>query len=150
MLQRVIHLTLVVVVSLALATPASAGMARGGGFQTGFGGGGHGSESRGGFHHHRVQRTGCCFGPVAVGRAFLGLGIAEPTYVSTLAMDAGVLDAPAAAEQPTVIVAPPIFCYFGGCYHLQGNGISVPYQWAWVAAGPGQPPAPPPLPAGVR
>ena len=118
MLRRVSHLMLIVVVSLALATPASAG---------------------------------CCFGPVAVGQAFLGLAVVgEPSSDSTLAMYAELPDAVAAAEQPAITAAPPIFCYLGGCYHLQGNGVSAPYRWVWMATGPGEPPAPPPVPAGVR
>ncbi len=22
-------------------------------------------------------------------------------------------------------------CYNTGCYHLQGDGVTVPYQWVW-------------------
>ena len=139
-------LTLVAIVLLMLAPPPSIAIAGGGGF--------HGASRDG--NHGRgfgVHRSGCCFGPVAVGRAFLGLAIAEPTYASPFPVYAELSEGPAPAPaHPSAVTpaAPPVFCHFGGCYHLHGNGVTVPYEWTWVAAAPGSPPAPPPLPAGVR
>jgi hypothetical protein len=34
-------------------------------------------------------------------------------------------------------------CYTGGCYHLQGDGVTVAYSWVWVPTAPAAPPAPP-------
>jgi hypothetical protein len=34
-------------------------------------------------------------------------------------------------------------CYPGGCYQLQGDGVTVAYQWVWVPTAPAPPPAPP-------
>jgi hypothetical protein len=56
--------------------------------------------------------------------------------------------APAPAYQPQtqVSVAPQIqreVCYTGGCYHLQGDGVTVAYSWVWVPSAPPAPPAPP-------
>ena len=34
-------------------------------------------------------------------------------------------------------------CYTGGCYHLQGDGVTVAYSWVWVPTAPAGPPAPP-------
>ncbi len=25
-------------------------------------------------------------------------------------------------------------CYVGGCYHLQGDGVTVAYSWIWMPA----------------
>jgi hypothetical protein len=36
-------------------------------------------------------------------------------------------------------VAPSVqrdVCYNTGCYHLQGDGVTVAYQWVWVPAAP--------------
>jgi hypothetical protein len=150
MLRRVMGLALVPVLSLTLAAPASAG-ARGGAFHGGFRGNGfHGGGFRGGFHHgfhhHRgFHRFGCCFGPVVVvGSVFLGAAVAAPYYGDPYPVYAAPpAYEPAPAYQARVSAAPPVVCYVGGCYHLQGNGVSVPYQWIWVPAVPAPPPGPP-------
>jgi hypothetical protein len=35
-------------------------------------------------------------------------------------------------------------CYAGGCYHLNGDGVNVAYQWVWIPSAPSSPPPPPP------
>ena len=39
-------------------------------------------------------------------------------------------------------------CYASGCYRLQGDGVTVAYQWIWVPAPP-PPPAVIPYPSGA-
>lgn len=89
------------------------------------------------------NRFGCCLGPVGGGGVFLGGAVADPNYAYPYPISAAPTYQPAPAYQAPS-VAPPIFCYVGGCYHLQGNGVSAPYQWVWVPAVPGAPPGPPP------
>jgi len=152
--RRVTAFTLVVSVSLIFTTPVRGAMRETHGVR----GESHGARVHGGAlgsrsHHHGFQQSGCCFGPVAVGQAFLGLAVSEPSYTSTDLMYADAPDTPA-SNQRTVTFAPPVFCYVGGCYRLRGDGGRVPYQWVWVPAVAGEwtgtPPAPPPLPAGTR
>jgi hypothetical protein len=53
---------------------------------------------------------------------------------------------PTYQPQTQVYVAPPFqreVCYATGCYHLQGDGVTVAYSWVWVPAPPAGPPAPP-------
>ncbi len=48
--------------------------------------------------------------------------------------------------QPQVAVAPPVqreVCYVGGCYRLQGDGVTVAYQWVLVPTAPPPSPGPP-------
>jgi predicted nucleic acid-binding Zn ribbon protein len=48
---------------------------------------------------------------------------------------------PRAATQVTVALSVQReVCYKTGCYHLQGDGVTVPYQWVWVPAAPAPPP----------
>ena len=91
------------------------------------------------FHQRGFNQFGCCFGPVVGGGGFLGGAVAN----SYFAYPYPVSEAPADQSAP-IYQAPPVFCYVGGCYHLQGNGASVPYQWVWVPAVPGAPPGSPP------
>ncbi|HEV2055989.1 MAG TPA: hypothetical protein VGV06_12590, partial [Methylomirabilota bacterium] len=60
----------------------------------------------------------------------------EPVYVTV----------PAYQPQTQMYLAPsvqPDVCYVGGCYRLQGDGVTVAYQWVWVPAAPPPPPGPP-------
>jgi hypothetical protein len=57
--------------------------------------------------------------------------------------------APAYQPQPQVYLTPPAqseLCYVGGCYRLQGDGMSAPFRWVWIPAVPEPPPAPPTAP----
>jgi hypothetical protein len=45
-----------------------------------------------------------------------------------------------------VTVAPSVqhdVCYDTGCYHLQGDGVTVAYQWVWVPGAQAPPLGPP-------
>jgi len=90
-----------------------------------------------------LNRFGCCFGPVAGGGVFLGDAEADSYYAYPYPVSAAPAYQPAPADEAPP-VAPPVFCYVGGCYHLHGNGGNVPYQRVWVPAVPGAPPGPPP------
>jgi hypothetical protein len=160
MVPRIVVLALVAVLSLTLVASASAGVGgaaphggfHGSGFQhsglhgTGF----HRGAFRDGFHRRQgFSRFGCCFGPALVGGAFLDAADAAayyndpyPVYPAPPAdQQAPLYPAPPPYQAPP---APPIFCYVGGCYHLQGNGVNLPYQWVWVPDVPAGPPPPPP------
>lgn len=57
--------------------------------------------------------------------------------------------APAYQPQPQAYPPPPAqseLCYVGGCYHLQGDGMSAPFRWVWIPTVPEGPPAPPTAP----
>ena len=82
-------------------------------------------------------------GPGVVGSGFVGADVADPYYAYPYPVDAPQIYQPAPVNQPPS-VAPPDFCYDGGCYHLKGDGVSVPYQWVWAPALPPSPPGPPP------
>ena len=155
-MKKIIGISLVAVLSLALAVPASAG----GGFHGGSGGGFRGGVHHDGFRHdgfHRFgfRRFGCCFGPAFVGGVFVGSALAYPYYAYPYAYpyatypaypDTVYAQAPAYQPQTQVSVAPSIqrqVCYPGGCYYLQGDGVTIPYSWAWVPAPPAGPPARP-------
>src|SRR5258705_2345139 len=147
-MKKILGLALVAMLSLTLAAPVSAGGGPGGGFHGG---------SHGGFHHDGFHRFGCCFGPAFVGGVFVGSALAYPYYADPYYAypyatypayaDPGYAPAPAYQPQPQVSVAPPPIqpevCYLGGCYHLQGDGVTVAYSWVWVPAAPSAPPAPP-------
>jgi hypothetical protein len=146
-MKKIFSLALVAMLSLSFAAPVSAG--RGGG-----GGGFHGGFHHGGFHHGGFHRFGCCFGPAFVGGAFFGSAFAYPYYAYPhypypYAAYPGYpvyAPAPAYEYQTQVPAAPSIqrdVCYTGGCYHLQGDGVTVAYVWVWVPAAPAAPPAPP-------
>ena len=56
------------------------------------------------------------------------------------------LPGPSYQPETQMSVAPPVqreVCYVGGCYHLQGDGVTVAYQWVWVPSVPAPPPGPP-------
>jgi len=132
--------------SLALATPVSAG-----GFHGGSHGGFHGGSH--GRFHHGFHRSGCCFGPAFAGGVFLGAALAAPYYAYPYYAYPYpyVVEVPATYEsapayQAPAYAPPPVqreVCYVGGCYHLQGNGVTTAYQWVWVPSVPAPPPGPP-------
>ena len=62
-------------------------------------------------------------------------GYSDPVYGSP----------PGYQPETQVTLAPSIqrdVCYATGCYHLQGDGVTVAYQWVWVPAAPAPPPPP--------
>jgi len=138
-----IPLALVALFSLGLAAPASAG--RGSGFH-----GGHGSFHRGSSFHGR----GCCWSRGFVGGVFVGSAFWAPFYAYPYYPYAY----PYPAYAPPLYMTPPAYqsqlylgppaprevCYVGGCYHLEGDGMTTAYRWVWV---PNVPAAPPDLPA---
>jgi hypothetical protein len=147
MLRRVMGFALITMSSLVLAAPVSAGapggMSGGGSRSGGFHGGGF-------HHHHAFHRFGCCSRPGVAGSVPFGapasaqyyaypnpVYAAPPAYGPSPAHQAP----PPAAHVPPV--ASPVFCHVGGCFHLQGDGVSVPYQWVWVPSAPAMPPPPP-------
>jgi hypothetical protein len=143
---KIISLALVGMLSLAFANPASA---------DGFRGGSRGGFHRGhGFHqgHGGFHRFGCCFGPVFLGGAFLGATLAAPYYYYPYPYAyQGYSPPPYQGYSPPVYqtqayVAPSVqreVCYVGGCYRLQGDGVTVAYQWVWLPNAPPPPPGPP-------
>jgi len=148
-LKKVISLAVVVVLSLALSAPASAGRGGGGGFHGG-GGGFHGS--RGSFHRGGGFHRGCCWSGAFIGGVFVGSAFAYPYYAYpsyAYPYAAYPFYAPPPAyyqQQPQLYVSPPLqreVCFATGCYHLQGDGVTVAYSWVWVPAAPTGPPAPP-------
>ena len=133
-MKKILSLALVAVVSLALAAPVSARRGPGGGFHGGFRGGAH----------HGFHRFGCCFGPAFVGGVFVGSALAYPYYAYPYPVYPDTVYAPAYA--PAAAYQPQVqreVCYPSGCYHLQGDGVTVAYSWIWVPAVPAPPPAPP-------
>jgi hypothetical protein len=146
-MKKIITLILVASLSLVLAAPVYAGRGHDGGFH----GASHGGSHRGfhhGFHHGGFHR-GCCFGPAFVGGVFVGSAFAYPYYgypYYAYPYAYPVYAEPAYQPEAQVTVAPSVqreVCYTTGCYHLQGDGVTVAYQWIWVPAAPALPPAPP-------
>jgi len=154
-MKKILSLVLVAMLSLSFAAPVSAGRGPGGGF--------HGVFDRDGFRHvgfrqDVFRRFGCCFGPAFVGGVFVGSAFAYPYYAypyypypyypypyAAYPGYPAYAPAPVYESQP-VPAAPSIqreVCYTGGCYHLQGDGVTVAYVWIWVPAPPAAPPAPP-------
>lgn len=139
MIRKILSLALAAMLCLALAAPVSAGWAHGGGFHHG-----------GGFYR------GCCWGGAFVGGLFLGSAFAYPYYAYPYYPFYGYpypvyrepvyVPVPAYQPQTQVYVAPSVqreVCYVGGCYRLQGDGVTVTYQWVWVPAAPAPPQGPP-------
>jgi hypothetical protein len=145
-MKKLLGVALVAGLSLALAGPVSAG----GGFHGGSRGGFRGGFHHDGFHRSGFHRFGCCFGPAFVGGVFVGSALAYPYYgypYAAYPVYADPVYAPAPVYQPQTqaSVAPAIqreVCYTGGCYHLQGDGVTVAYSWIWVPAAPAPPQAP--------
>ena len=147
-MKKIMSLVLVASLSLALAAPVYAGRGHGGGFHGGSRGGSHHGFHHGGFHR------GCCFGPAFVGGVFVGSVLAYPYYPYyyypyysyPVYPEPAYTPAPAGQPQTQLSVAPSVqreVCFVHGCYHLQGDGVSVPYSWVWVPAAPAPPSGPP-------
>jgi hypothetical protein len=147
-----IALTLAGALSLALAGAADAGGFRmGGGFgrggRSGFHSGFHGGhfKSRGGFHARVSCMNHTCVTVYSVGAVFPSSG--DGAQFRSLEYETPPeTPSPAPAPRTQMEIAPAVpreACYRGGCYHLQGDGVTVPYVWAWVPAPP--PPPPPPV-----
>lgn len=158
--KQVIGLALMVGLCLVLAAPAHAGRGGmgGGGFSGGGFGGVRGGFQSGGFHggsfhrgngFHGGQR--CCVN----GNGFFANGFVfgsfpasayygYPAYSYPLYLDPVYSFSPSVQSlTPQLDISPPIAreaCFVGGCYRLQGDGVTVAYQWIWV-------PAPPPPPS---
>ena len=95
-------------------------------------------------------------GGVFVGSAFWApfYGYPYPYYASPYAYPypayAAPLYMPPPSYQSQLYLSPPPqreVCYVGGCYHLEGDGISVAYRWVWV---PTVPPASVPVASRVK
>ena len=171
----VVGIALMVGLALALAVPADAGRGFGGGIRMGGGGGGfsgtRGGSAAGGFHggqfHHGQSFHGksfhghrCCVnGAFFTGFVFGSFPAPYYTYPYPYYWDppypyqyAPQLDVsiPTAPPRPQLDLSSSIpreACYASGCYRLQGDGVTVAYQWVWVPAPP-PPPAVIPYPSG--
>jgi len=142
-MKTIVSAALVIVLSLALTGPVSAGRRSGGGF--------HGVP-HGGFHHG-FRQFGCCVRPAGVGGVVPGSGIAYPdsgypSQAYPAYPDPTYVPVPASQPQTQVPVAPavpsgPEICYPSGCYFLHGTGGAGAYSWTWVPAMPTAPPASP-------
>ena len=151
-MKKMIGLGLVGVVSLLLAAPVHAGGGRGSGFQGGKGGM-HGTGFRlgGGFQHRGNFHRGCCWGGAFVGWPGWTAVLAAPyySYPYSSPVYPDPVYVPTPAYQPHVYLAPPVQserCYIGGCYRLQGDGVSAAFRWVWIPAVPEPPPPPPTAP----
>src|SRR5216683_1580429 len=158
LLAGIVVLTSAMLITVAPADAAGRG-GRGGGFHGGgfHGGGGFHHGFRGGFHHGGFHRFGCCFGPAFVGGVFVGSALAYPYYgypyygypYYAYPYAYPSYSEPIYQPQPQLSVAPSIqreVCYVGGCYRLQGDGVTVAYRWIWIPTVPSPPPAPPAAP----
>ena len=132
----------------------------GGGVRMGAGGfsGTRGGFGAGGFHGrfrhgHSFQGHRCCVnGTFFTGFGFGSLPAPYYTYPYPYYGDAPYpyqygpqldVSMPVVQSQSQLDLSSSIpreACYVSGCYRLQGDGVTVAYQWIWV-------PAPPPPPA---
>jgi hypothetical protein len=164
--KRIVFLALLGALGLALAGPACAGGGFGGSGRGGFHGGRgsglqHGSSLQhgsmfqhgGGFLHGSGLRFRVC-NSNGVCVSGYGVGSVLPASDSSASYaypeDAAPLDVPSPALQPrtkmeVVPALPRETCSPGGCYRLQGDGVTVPYRWVWLPT-----PPPPPAPAVLR
>src|SRR5215467_9445014 len=117
-------MSLVLVGALALAIPVYAG-----------------GRFHGGGHHHGHFHHGCCFGPAFVVSGVF-VGALAPWYYPPYPYP---FPYPVYMEPQVYIQAPQRdVCYAVGCYHLNGDGVNVAYQWVWIPNVPSGPPPPPP------
>src|SRR5262245_25508777 len=133
MMRKLFGLALVVALSVALTATASASRGHGGGF--------HGGSHQG-FHHHGFHH--CCFTTAFFGGVFVAAPLAYPFYAYPYYYPYPDMYP---TYPPVYQEAPPIqrdVCYVGGCYHLEGDGVTVAYRWIWIPNPPEPPPAPPP------
>jgi hypothetical protein len=165
-MRKIMGLGLVGVLSLVLASPVHADGGLGSGSR-GVQGGMHGTGSqhrgglqrqgafqhRGAFNHRGAFHRGCCWGGAFVGWP-VGTSLLAAQYDAypySYPVYQEPVYAPALAYQPQqqMYLAPPAQseqCYPGGCYRLQGDGVSAPFQWVWMPTVPAPPPAPPAAP----
>jgi len=132
MMRKLFGLALIVALSVALTAPASASRGHGGGFHGG---------SHHGFHHHGFHH--CCFTTAFFGGVFVAAPLAYPFYAYPYYYPYPDMYP---TYPPVYQEAPPIqrdVCYVGGCYHLEGDGVTVAYRWIWIPNPPEPPPAPP-------
>jgi hypothetical protein len=153
-MKKIMGLALVGALSLVLAAPVHADGGRGSGFR-GVRGGMHGTDfqHRDGVQHRGNFHRGCCWGGAfvgwPVGISVLGAPYYAYPYSDPVYPDPVYVPAPAYQPQPQVYLAPPAqseLCYVGGCYRLQGDGMSAPFRWVWIPTVPEPPPAPPTAP----
>jgi len=133
MMRKLFALALIVALSVVLTAPASASRGHGGGFHGG---------SHHGFHHHGFHH--CCVTTAFFGGVFVAAPLAYPFYAYPYYYPYPDMYP---TYPPVYQQAPPIqrdVCYAGGCYHLEGDGVTVAYRWIWIPNPPEQPPAPPP------
>ena len=123
-MKKIISLVLVGALALALAASVNAR-----------------SSFHGGGHHHGHFHHGCCFGPAFfVSGVFVGA--LAPWYYPPYPYP---YPYPVYVQPQEYIQAPQRdVCYAGGCYHLNGDGVNVAYQWVWIPSAPSSPPPPPP------
>ena len=159
-MKKMIGLALVGMLSLVLAAPVHADGGRGSGFQGGHGGmhgtgfrPGGGFQHNGGFQHRGNFHRGCCWRGAFVGWPVGTSVLAAPYYSYPYSYpvypDPVYVPAPTYQPQPQVYLAPPAqseLCYVGGCYRLQGDGVSAAFRWVWIPTAPEGPPAPPTAP----
>lgn len=152
-MKTLISLALVGMLSLVLAAPVLADGGGGSGFRNHLGPHHHyGAPSHDGWQHGRNFHRGCCWGGAFLGWPALTTVVAVPSHgypYSSYPVPAAPVYVPAPAYQPQVYLAPPVeseICYTGGCYRIQGDGVSAPFQWVWIPTVPEPPPAPPTAP----
>jgi len=152
-MKKMIGLALMGMLAFVLAAPVHAAGGHGGGSHGGRGGThGAGLRHHGGFQHNGHFHHGCCWGNAFVGWPVGTSVLAAPYYdypYYPAYPDPVYVPAPAYPSQPQLYLAPPAqseLCYVGGCYRLQGDGVSAPFRWVWMPTVPDPPPAPPTAP----
>src|SRR5262249_20573644 len=130
MMRKLFGLALVVALSVALTATASASRGHGGGFHGG-------SHQR--VHHPRLPH--CRFPPSLFCGVFAAAPLPSPFYASPYSSPSPDMYP---TSPPVYQEAPPIqrdVCYVGGCYPLEGDGVTVASRWIWIPNPPEPPPA---------
>jgi len=103
-----------------------------------------------GFHPHGVRGGGWWWPGAIVGGLALGaVAAATYSYPHYYAPPPAYAAPPVVYRPAPIYVAPPASAvqrevsYPHGRYVLYGDGVSQPWQWVWVPAGPPSPPPPP-------